>query len=702
MDNLFERCGEINDLLINGRSIEARDQLIQLLDSVEQSRVEYTPLLNHLIRETGLYPYIRTDDAIWQDRFVYSAFRVRTGGKQMATLHREQAQLLSQLLDGKEIAVSAPTSFGKSFVIDAYIQLKEPDNVMIIVPTIALMDETRRRLYKKFATRYTIITTPEADLGKRNIFIFPAERAINYLKRIPHLDLFVVDEFYKASSDFDKDRAPELLRAILKLSEKTSQRYFLAPNISSLSENIFTKGMQFVNLLEARTVFLQRHDVYEELNSEEDKGAALLHILGKKDTKSLIYAGTFTEIKKVANLLIETEPFSKNRLVNSFAHWLSENYEANWRLTNLVRRGTGVHNSRLHRSLSQLQIRLFEEPDGFSNILSTSSIIEGVNTSAENVIVWRNKNGSSNLNDFTYKNIIGRGGRMFRHFVGQVYLLEKPPNDEPTALELPFPDEILGTVEDEGFRDALTDEQIKTVTEFKEHMYGLIGQDKFEHLLKENSLRLANAKYIKKIAGDMVFNPEEWHGLGYLNSDRPRDWDRSLYKMLEMRNVAGLPYKQFIAFIRILSQNWYKSISQLLFELDDFEIGIEDFFELERNVVFKLSSLVSDVNELQKVIAPEPVDLSPFIFKASHAFLPPVVHQLEEFGMPRMIAKKIQMAGLINFEDRELNVQTAIDKFHSIGQERVHRTPGLKNFDHYILEFFYDGITTEGSYSFSR
>ena len=96
-----------------------------------------------------------------------------------------------------------------------------------------------------------------------------------------------------------------------------------------------------------------------------------------------------------------------SKLLNDFSKWLSKNYSYNWALTNLVKRGTGIHNGRLHRSLSQIQVKLFEEKSGgLNNIISTSSIIEGVNTSAENVILWMNKNGRSGLNDFTYRNII--------------------------------------------------------------------------------------------------------------------------------------------------------------------------------------------------------------------------------------------------------------------------------------------------------
>lgn len=104
--------------------------------------------MNHLIKETGLYPYLDLETANWEDRFVYEVFKVDTGECETLTLHREQSVLLQKLINGESIAVSAPTSFGKSFVVDAYISINKPSNVVIIVPTIALTDETRRRLLK--------------------------------------------------------------------------------------------------------------------------------------------------------------------------------------------------------------------------------------------------------------------------------------------------------------------------------------------------------------------------------------------------------------------------------------------------------------------------------------------------------------------------------------------------------------------------
>ena len=140
--------------------------------SEELEYVQTDMYLNSLIRKVGLYPYMDIDSADWQDAFVYNLFKADVGLNEDKALHREQYRLLSSLLEGKNIAVSAPTSFGKSFVIDAFIKIKKPQNVAIIVPTIALTDETRRRLYKKFAKDYNIITTTDVQLGEKNIFIF--------------------------------------------------------------------------------------------------------------------------------------------------------------------------------------------------------------------------------------------------------------------------------------------------------------------------------------------------------------------------------------------------------------------------------------------------------------------------------------------------------------------------------------------------
>jgi hypothetical protein len=693
---IFETCQNINELLQLNDEDNARNLLIRLLDYHYQNNIEYSQLINHLIRRTGLYPYINIETSNWQERYVYEAFKVNTGDIENITLHRAQSELLKELLNGENIAVSAPTSFGKSFVIDAFVAIKKPKNVVIVVPTIALTDETRRRLYKKFANTYKIITTTDVELSDYNIFIFPQERAINYVDKLEDIDILIIDEFYKASSNFDRDRSPTLIKAILKLGKIAKQKYFLAPNISTIDDNPFTRDMKFIPL-KFNTVFLETHELYKRINKNEKlKSEIILDILHKKQTKSLIYAGTYSNIEKLTTLFLSSIKDINKKLLNDFSNWLSENYDVNWSLTKLVKKGIGVHNGRLHRSISQIQVKLFEERKGLNNLISTSSIIEGVNTSAENVIIWMNKNGNKTLNDFTYKNIIGRGGRMFKHFIGQIYILEPPPKDEKTQLEIPFPEEILGDINKDDFASELTKEQVAKIVIYQEEMNELLGEDIYNKIKAENIFQTSNSETIKKIAIDMKFHPNEWNGLNYLNSSNTNHWTRMLFKIIRFEPSGWeANYTTIVEFTKALRVNWFRSIPEMLKRLEPYDISVDDFFKLERKITFKLSALLKDVNILQKEIFKDKNnDISRFANYASHAFLPPVVYQLEEFGLPRMISRKIHKAKLINFHSPELTIHKAIDMFKKIGSNTIISNAKLKDFELYIIDYFYDGIDT--------
>ena len=553
--DVFQECKTAAGFLAKNEDSNARNTLIRILDYCERQTIPYTPVLNHLLRHAGLYPYLDPQRALWQDQLVHELFKVDVGGGQKKTLHIKQSELLKALLDGKNIAVSAPTSFGKSFVIDAFIALKNPSNIALIVPTIALTDETRRRLHKKFARNYRIITTPDVELAQRNIFIFPQERALNYIEKIERIDILIVDEFYKASSDFDRERAPALIKTILELGKKAKQKYYLSPNISSLVSSPFTKDMEFMRL-DFNTVFTEIHELYKGANSIDDdfKEASLLKIIqSDKKTKSLIYAGTFKNIDTIVEILSHNLEVQSNPTLEDFSDWLKIHYHPQYILSDIVRKGTGVHNGRLHRSLSQIQIKLFEEHEGINNLVSTSSIIEGVNTAAENVILWANKSGGPGgppLNDFTYKNIIGRGGRMFRHFIGKIYLLEEPPAEENTQLSVEFTEDLLNSIDEKRFEDELTPAQIDRIIEYKQEMSNLVGGVAYEKLLENNLFQSCKADTIKKIARSLKYSPNDWKGLSYLNSNIPTHWEKSLYQALRFAGQMGDRHQKIVVFIK--------------------------------------------------------------------------------------------------------------------------------------------------------
>ncbi|MBD3216440.1 MAG: hypothetical protein GF311_27755 [Candidatus Lokiarchaeota archaeon] len=287
---------------------------------------------------------------------------------------------------------------------------------------------------------------------------------------------------------------------------------------------------------------------------------------------------------------------------------------------------------------------------------------------------------------------------MFRHFIGQVYILEPPPETESTQLEIPFPDEILGDIDEESNSIKLDSEQISKIITFREEMGELIGAQPLNSLLKDNSFQTSDFDFILGVASDMKAKPSDWNGLSYLNSDNVNAWDRLLYKIVNLQpGNWDTRHSQFVAFIKTLSGNWHKSIPELLDELDEYDIGIDEFFTLERNVSFKFASLANDVNELQKIILHNGQDISPFVAKLSHVFLPSVVYQLEEYCLPRMISRKLHNHGIINFLDDNLTIHNTIDTLLSIGIQRIFEENFLDPFDKYILRYFFDGVTLENN-----
>jgi len=703
-DRIFDTYHIVNDLLVDSKESEARMELIKLLSIMQKENVEYSELTNSLIRQCGLLPYMKPESCSSSDHIVYDAFKTNVGLNSELTLHREQSSLLKQLLNGKNIAISAPTSFGKSFVIDAFISISKPTNVVIIVPTISLTDETRRRIYRKFANDYKVITTSECELGEKNIFIFPQERANSYLGKIKEIDILIIDEFYKASVKYDKERAPSLIKAILKFSKISKQKYFLAPNIKYFSSTILGDDIEFIEKLDFNTVFLELINLYDDINKDlEKKTQVLISILQENLNKTLIYVASYSQIDNVSNVILDNFEKLEFDLLNNFATWLEKNYSPFWSLPKLIRRGFGIHNGQLHRSLTQIQVKIFEEETGIRGLISTSSLIEGVNTSAQNIILWKNRKGGPGnpyLDSFMYKNIIGRGGRMFKHFIGKIYLLESPPPEENPQLEIEYPDEVISAIDEKDHSETLSDEQIQKINDYKKEIDGYLGSNgDYDNIVKDGGFANTRSELVKKIASNIAGNPEKWNGLSYLNSNDPTQWEKFIRQATYLDpgkwgvGAYGVQHEKFVKFVIVMANNWTTPIKDLIQILDDIDISPNEFFSLERKIAFNLASLFSDINTIQKKVLKKGYDIGSFISKLSSAFLPKLVYELEEYGLPRMIARKIQDAGYINFEDENLTLHQTIELFQKIGLEELSAIDYLDVMDVYILNYFYEGIT---------
>ena len=136
---------------------EARKIIIHVLDIWDNVNKDAKEIWIDLIGRAGFYPYFM-DKVNSQEMISLSTqTRIKTEFFKSDYLpnvyfHEQQKEIEQALSNGENVAVSAPTSFGKSLLIEEIVARRQFDNILIIQPTLALIDETRKKLskYKDF------------------------------------------------------------------------------------------------------------------------------------------------------------------------------------------------------------------------------------------------------------------------------------------------------------------------------------------------------------------------------------------------------------------------------------------------------------------------------------------------------------------------------------------------------------------------
>lgn len=230
----FKMLSVVSTVCSNNLDV-GREFVIRALAKRELLEVEYQNIVDELAMQVGLYPYASDLEGLsLRSAFVHASNRTEREMENYV-LHSSQSRILRRLIDGESVILSAPTSFGKSLLIDVVISEKNFSNIVLILPTLALVEETRRRM-SRFIGRYNIVTTGNQTLGERNIFVLTQERYLAIEAEIPGVDFFAIDEFYKLSISGEGDRATLLNQALLKLVKTRAQFYMLGPSIKSIPE----------------------------------------------------------------------------------------------------------------------------------------------------------------------------------------------------------------------------------------------------------------------------------------------------------------------------------------------------------------------------------------------------------------------------------------------------------------------------------
>ena len=620
--------------------------LARLKDFQEQ---EWEPIVYSLVRQVGLFPYLEEENLSLKDALAYEVHRPEGLLGENVVFHHAQAEVYYTLLRGENVVLSAPTSFGKSLIIDAIIASRKHSNIFIIVPTIALIDETRKRL-SKFKDQYKIITHPSQSIAQSNVFVLTQERALEIIPDVA-VDFFVIDEFYKLGSQSnDEERCHILNQVFYMLVKKKAQFYLLGPNIEAVIPTRLG-GVQFKFFkTDYKTVVLERHHINE--NKGKSRLEMLIELVATLEGPTLVFCKSPASANEIAEALSDSGRFKKTGENEDLACWLRENYHPEWVLPRCLELGVGIHHGKVPRAIAQKCVRLFDKRK-IQVLVCTSTLIEGVNTKAENVIVYDNKIARSKIDYFTFNNICGRSGRMSSYLIGHVYLFESPP-----VATLPSVDFPVFTQDDTVSEKLLINLDVDDLSEssrLKLSEY-LIQHDLSQDTLKRNSYIDLNKQL--ELAREIQANLNKVKGLltwrEYPSNDQLKVACKLIWKYFNLEKKGhGVCSSDQLCFrinqfraagsIKGLIENIIQNDTSCEGDVND---AIELAFDIQRHWInYKLPrflrSLSDIVNDVFKKNNLPLCDYSYFAGLVESYFSPSYVLPLDEYGLPIQISKKI-------------------------------------------------------------
>jgi hypothetical protein len=617
-----------------------------ILRALEQ-RKSFGPgsvVLDALVRQVGLFPYLVPADLNTSDQLAWE-FNRPANMPDGIVFHEPQTRIYRTLLEGNNVVLSAPTSFGKSLVTDAIIATEKFKNILIVVPTIALIDETRRRLAQRFKGKYKVITHAFQELAHQNLFVLTQERVFDR-QIIDKVEFVVIDEFYKLAPGREDDfRCARLNEVFYRVVKAKKQFYLLGPNVQGISESSSDK-LKYISFNEEyRTVVSEIHDV----SPGSDPLQTLTDLCQTLKDPTLIFCSSPGSATEVVQALLSSGLQNKQAPTDA-AEWVAQNYHPDWHFVRALRQGIGVHHGRIPRALAHYVVRAFNA-NAIRFLVCTSTLIEGVNTKAKNVIIYDDKINKSSIDFFTFNNIKGRSGRMGVHYIGHVYLFHPAPSDPLPFVDIP----VFSQPESTNPSLLLQIDSEDLTARSKKKLEPFVTQEFLDYqTLKENAgidpqSQIDLAKEIRSNPGkyhpflnwsgmptytqiygvcNLIWKPFRCSRLGNGSAVRPNQLGLQLIDLHTAPPVRSLIEKAFV-----YHKNADRSVQQVL-----------DFLRLWAN--FHFPQLLRALDRVQrdtfKRLRLSAGNYDLYASKVENFFTDPELVALEEYGVPLEIAKKLR------------------------------------------------------------
>jgi|SRR5690625_313193 len=398
------------------------------------------------------------------------------------------------------VGISAPTSAGKSFVIILKAIeniLKSGGNVVYVVPTLSLISQVTRDFHKSLKSfeinNYEIFTSYNQDNTTNKIYVLTPERAISAYseedKPFGNVNTFIVDEIQNIERIENKkdERAKILFDSLVELSFSYNPNLiiFSGPRVSGLKDmgfdifeeentieiqtnsspvanftySIFKKGQKYY--------FKQYTQIYNHSPSIEIENTDFIKIGGQQyndayfnylasvintlgeNSKNVIFAPSSGTARKIALNLTNRlgSQIEENEKLSSLKEYISSTVHPKYDLISTLKTKIAYHHGKVPLHIRNvLEYSINEKM--IDNIVCTTTLMQGVNLPAQNVIMRNGHLSTRKINDempeltnYEISNLRGRAGRLLKDVIGRTYVLDENAFKKETEQHTLFQDE---------------------------------------------------------------------------------------------------------------------------------------------------------------------------------------------------------------------------------------------------------------------
>lgn len=398
-----------------------------------------------------------------------------------------QFNVWQELQQRQHVSVSAPTSAGKSFIVQAFLKelLQNSDSVLdiaYVVPSRSLIHEVHGNLATELdkLENPPVVSSvprsrPELASNQSRVFVFTQERLRTALDQADlSLDVLIVDE---AQQIADGARGMLLQNCLEEVATKMPlvKLLFITPGAQSAapvgallgipdmadvrtSLRPVRQNLIYVNFEEAKkdehmVLTLQKPEGGRlhigrlsagHCNSDMERFIDSVLQLGAGG-QSLVYASSKLPAESIAHALAHAKPEAEDTdaRLQELSNFIRRHVHPEFALADCVECGVGFHYGNMPTNITKAIEEYFAE--GLLHVLvCTSTLLQGVNLPARNIFLYKPEKGPHtpmNVDDFW--NLAGRAGRLRKDTHGNVFLVSydtwknRPAHEAPSTTVVP-------------------------------------------------------------------------------------------------------------------------------------------------------------------------------------------------------------------------------------------------------------------------